>query len=61
VLTDSDLDESPSFAPNGRQLLLATIVAGRGVLTLVSADGRVKHRISAVGDVREPAWGPFIP
>src|SRR3990170_1441792 len=32
VLTDSDLDESPSFAPNGRQILLATIVAGRGVL-----------------------------
>ena len=61
VLTDSDLDESPSFAPNGRQLLLATIVNGRGVLTLVSADGRVKHRISAAGDVREPAWGPFIP
>jgi len=61
VLTDSDLDESPSFAPNSRQLLLATIVAGRGVLTLVSADGRVKHRISAAGDVREPAWGPFIP
>jgi TolB protein len=62
VLTDSDLDESPSFAPNGRQILLATIVAGRGVLTAVSSDGRVKQRLSlTAGDVREPAWGPLIP
>jgi TolB protein len=60
VLTDSDLDESPSFAPNGRQILLATIVAGRGVLASVSADGRVKQRLTVTaGDVREPAWGPL--
>ncbi len=62
ILTDSDLDESPSFAPNGRQILLASIVAGRGVLTAVSSDGRVKQRLSVTaGDVREPAWGPLIP
>jgi len=62
VLTDSDLDESPSFAPNGRQILLASIVAGRGVLTAVSSDGRVKQRLSvSAGDVREPSWGPLIP
>ncbi|MGH8708479.1 MAG: Tol-Pal system beta propeller repeat protein TolB [Burkholderiales bacterium] len=60
VLTDSDLDESPSFAPNGRQILLATIVAGRGVLMAVSADGRVKQRLTvSAADVREPAWGPL--
>ncbi|MDH3320991.1 MAG: Tol-Pal system beta propeller repeat protein TolB [Betaproteobacteria bacterium] len=60
VLTDSDLDESPSFAPNGRQILLATIIAGRGVLTSVSADGRVKQRLTvSAADVREPAWGPL--
>jgi TolB protein len=62
TLTDSDLDESPSFAPNGRQILLATIVAGRGVLTAVSSDGRVKQRLTvSAGDVREPAWGPLNP
>jgi TolB protein len=61
VITDSDRDESPSFAPNGRMILLATVVGGRGVLSAVSADGRVKQRLSATtGDVREPAWGPFI-
>ena len=62
VLTESDLDESPTFAPNGRQILLATIVGGRGVLTAVSADGRVKQRLTvSAGDVREPAWGPLNP
>jgi TolB protein len=61
TLTDSDKDESPSFAPNGRMILLATVTGGRGVLSAVSADGRVKQRLSvAAGDVREPAWGPFI-
>ena len=61
VLTDSDKDESPSFAPNGRMILLATVNGGRGVLSAVSADGRIKQRLSlSAGDVREPAWGPFI-
>ena len=60
ILTDSDRDESPSFSPNGRMILLATVINERGVLSAVSADGRVKQRLStAAGDVREPAWGPF--
>jgi TolB protein len=60
ILTDSDRDESPSFAPNGRMILFATVIAGRGVLSAVSSDGRVKQRLTVTaGDVREPAWGPF--
>ncbi|MBV8030213.1 MAG: Tol-Pal system protein TolB [Betaproteobacteria bacterium] len=60
LLTDSDRDESPSFAPNGRMILLATVLGGRGVLSAVSSDGRVKQRLTVTaGDVREPAWGPF--
>jgi TolB protein len=61
VITDSDRDESPSYAPNGRMILLATVLGGRGVLSAVSSDGRIKQRLPyAGGDVREPAWGPFI-
>ena len=61
ILTDSDRDESPSFSPNGRMILHATVLGGRGVLSAVSVDGRVKQRLSATtGDVREPAWGPFV-
>ena len=60
LLSDSYKDESPSFAPNSRMIVLATEVGGRGVLSAVSADGRIKQRLSvAAGDVREPAWGPF--
>lgn len=61
VLTDSHRDESPSFAPNSRMILFATEIGGRGVLSAVSVDGRIKQRLSiAAGDVREPAWGPFL-
>jgi len=61
VLTDSAKDESPSFAPNGRMIIYATEVGGRGVLAAVSADGRVKQKLSVqAADVREPSWGPFV-
>ncbi len=60
ILTDSSKDESPTFAPNGRMILIATEIGGRGVLSAVSVDGRIKQRLSiAAGDVREPAWGPY--
>ncbi len=59
-LTNGGIDESPSFAPNGRMLLYASIQGGRGILAAVSNDGRIKQRVtSSSGDVREPAWGPM--
>ena len=62
VLSEGRLDESPSFAPNGETLIYATREGKRGVLATVSANGRIKQRLSAVeGDVREPAWSPFPP
>lgn len=61
LLTENGIDESPSFAPNGRMILYATEVKGRGILASVSSDGRMRLRLSPVaGDVREPAWGPLI-
>ncbi len=60
LLTENGIDESPSFAPNGRIVLYASEVRGRGILAAVSSDGRVRQRFSAeIGDVREPAWGPL--
>jgi TolB protein len=62
VLTKGRQDESPSFAPNGAQLIYATQDRGRGVLALVSSDGRSQQKMGAAsGDVREPVWGPLAP
>ena len=61
VLSDGRLDESPSFAPNGEMLIFATREGARGVLATVSINGRIKSRIPELdGDVREPAWSPFV-
>lgn len=60
ILTSGGLDQSPTFAPNGRMILYASEVRGRGILAAVSSDGRIKQRITAQsGDIREPAWGPL--
>jgi TolB protein len=60
ILTDGRLDESPSFAPNGRIVLYATARGNTGVLSAVSVDGRSQHRlVSPGGDIREPAWSPY--
>ena len=60
ILSRGQLDESPSFAPNGAMIIYATRDQGRGVLAAVSDDGRVHQRIASVaGDVREPVWGPY--
>jgi TolB protein len=60
VLTKGHSDVSPSYAPNGAEIIYATRDRGRGVLALVSADGRVQERlVSSEGELQEPAWAPF--
>ncbi|WP_296810032.1 Tol-Pal system beta propeller repeat protein TolB [Thiocapsa sp.] len=61
LLSNGSLDESPSFAPNGSMVIYATIHGGRGVLAAASIDGGGNQRLSQdSGEVREPAWSPFI-
>ncbi|HET9822340.1 MAG TPA: Tol-Pal system protein TolB, partial [Burkholderiaceae bacterium] len=60
ALTDTNDDESPSFAPNGKLIIYASRAQGRDVLMTTTLDGRIKARLLSTGaDVREPAWGPF--
>lgn len=60
LLTAGSDDESPSFAPNGMQILYSSVQGGRSVLAVTSVDGRVRQTLSALnGKVREPTWGPF--
>jgi TolB protein len=61
ILTDSSLDESPTVAPNGTMVIYATRSQGRGVLMLVSLNGRVRLPLpTAQGEVREPSWSPYL-
>ncbi len=60
-LSNGGWDKKPSFAPNGKLILFATEVQGRGILASVSSDGRVKQKLAAQrGDIREPVWGPLL-
>jgi TolB protein len=60
-LSDTIKDESPSFSPNGKYIMYATESGRRGLLAVVSVDGRVKHSLTTqAGDIREPTWGPFM-
>lgn len=61
ILTESRMDESPSFAPNGHMILYTTTGARGTALAAISVDGSVHQRLALQdGEVREPAWGPFL-
>lgn len=61
VLSQTSLDESPTVAPNGTMLIYATRQQGRGMLMLVSTNGRVRVPLPvAQGEVREPSWSPYL-
>lgn len=61
ILANESINKSPSIAPNGSMVVYATIYNGRGVLSEVSTDGRVKLTLPAQeGDVQDPAWSPFL-
>ena len=60
VVTDTYLDESPSFAPNGSMILYATSTGQGSALAAVSTDGAVQQTlVERRGAAREPAWAPY--
>jgi TolB protein len=61
VLSDTDLDESPTVSPNGHMLMYASNHKGRGVMVVVSLPGTSAARLqSRIGEIGEPAWSPFL-
>jgi TolB protein len=61
VLSSGQQDESPSFAPNGADILYTSRVGGRDMLAIVSSDGRIQQQVAAsAGELREAAWSPFL-
>ena len=61
-LSDSILDESPSFSPNGDMVIYSSKVKNVSRLIAVSTDGNMVARKFTLGqsEIREPAWGPRI-
>ncbi|MCK5813977.1 MAG: Tol-Pal system beta propeller repeat protein TolB [Cocleimonas sp.] len=61
IISTGRYDESPSLAPNGTMIAYATQRKGRGKLVVVSDNGKSKQELHAPeGEVREPAWSPYI-
>lgn len=62
MISDGQLDETPSFAPNGAMVLYATKTpAGKGLLKAVSTDGQTSNDlVLSNGHVREPSWSPLL-
>ncbi len=59
-LTSGQDDRSPAFAPNGKAILFATEVKGRGALGAISLDGSTRWGIATYAhDIRGVAWGPY--
>ena len=60
LLTAGPLDESPSFAPNGRALIFgAGTSAGRGLGVYFIDSGVMRLLRAPEGFLREPSWGPY--
>lgn len=61
VLSRSGFDASPSVAPNGKMVLFESDASQRGVLGMISIDGKIKLHVPAdSGSVQDPAWSPFL-
>lgn len=63
ILTQSFLDESPTWAPNGRRLMFFREEAGeRGTPALYTIDirGGKERRIATPHPASDPAWGPVM-
>ncbi len=63
VLSHGRIDQSPSFAPNGATIMYAERPGQgqAGILATISVDGLTGLSLKPTqGEVRDPAWGPFI-
>lgn len=59
-ISDTSADERPSFAPNSRMVMYATLQGGQEALMTSTLDGRIRARLAGQGgDIREPHWGPL--
>ena len=61
MLSNGQLDESPSLSPNGAMVAYTTKRNGRNTLAVVSDNAKSRQFLtSPAGDIREPAWSPYV-
>lgn len=61
LLTDSFLDESPTWAPNGRRLMFFREAGGAGPqLYTIDIRGGGERIVSTPSAASDPAWGPVM-
>jgi len=59
-LSAGNLDESPSFSPNGRLIIYTRTQGSSESLAVVSIDAKVRQQLALQhAKVRESAWSPF--
>lgn len=60
-LTETNLDERPSFSANSKLIMYATQLQGKEVLMTTTLDGKISTRLAGqASNTREPHWGPFL-
>jgi len=61
TLSNGQLDESPTISPNGAMVAYTTLKDGDNTLAVVSDNAKSRQFLtSPAGDVREPAWSPYL-
>jgi TolB protein len=62
ITSGKSIDDSPSWAPNGRHLVFSSIRRGESQLYIITSDGVGLEKISSVGThLSSPSWSPFQP
>jgi len=64
LLTESYLDEGPTWSPNGRVILFSRETRGRnGRSEVWSVDltGQNLRKVQTPGSASDPAWSPLLP
>ena len=62
ILTESYLDEAPTWSPNGRVIMFFRESRGSGArLWSVDLTGRNLREIPTPTDASDPAWSPLLP
>ncbi len=62
ITKGNSIDDSPSWAPNGRHLVFSSIRRGESQLYIITSEREGLEKISSVGaHLSSPSWSPFQP